>query len=135
MKLFAAFLVLSMTAGCAAEKNPPVAQTDVAQPSTSSSPTVAPTRNEKVTAIPDPVPVCDGSGRGITTISWVGDRDSIYEIRLGGPQGKLFAAGRGPGTAKTDKWVTNGMEFTLVMKGGATALDSIKVATTSEGCE
>ena len=70
-------------------------------------------RSGSITAAPNPVAACDGSGLGVTTLSWVSTGASIVEVRLGSPSGPPFARTGPSGTATTGKWVTQGMTFFL----------------------
>lgn len=63
------------------------------------------------TANPDPI-LTDGTGLGETTIFW-STTAKRTELRIGGPDGKLFGAGGPKGSAKTGMWVNNGMTFYL----------------------
>ena len=67
-----------------------------------------------LTADPNPI-VSDGSGLGETTIAW-STKASRTELHIGSPGGKLFADGGSKGTARTGKWVNNGMTFYLQNK-------------------
>lgn len=71
---------------------------------------------QTLTANPNPILVNDGSGAGITTLSWSAPGISVVDIRIGSPSGSLFAEGGPTGSATTAKWVTNGMLFYLIDK-------------------
>jgi hypothetical protein len=63
-------------------------------------------------AFPNPIPVASGAPK-VTTISWnVPGVDSV-EVRVGKPDGSLFAAGGSRGSAQTGTWVSDGMMFFL----------------------
>ena len=66
-----------------------------------------------ITASPNPVPVCDGSGFGETTLSWASPGTSALEVREGSPSGPPFARTGSSGQSATGKWVTEGMTFFL----------------------
>ncbi len=55
----------------------------------------------------------DGSGLGATELFWTIFPPRECQIRIGAPDGKLFAAAAASGSSKTDKWVRNGMKFFL----------------------
>jgi hypothetical protein len=55
----------------------------------------------------------DGSGLGATELLWTISPPRQCQIRIGAPDGKLFAVAAADGRSKTDKWVTNGMKFFL----------------------
>ncbi|MBK9169865.1 MAG: hypothetical protein IPM24_20725 [Bryobacterales bacterium] len=65
------------------------------------------------TAQPNPIVVTDGSGLGATRISWIAPTAKQVEVRIGAPDGPLFAAGGAIGSAETQKWVRNGVTFYL----------------------
>jgi hypothetical protein len=64
----------------------------------------------------NPAASCDGSGLGMTTVSW-GDQGAV-EIRLNATDGKLMSSSTGAGSKQTGKWVTDGMGFFLVDADG-----------------
>jgi hypothetical protein len=49
----------------------------------------------------------------MTTISWMAPGAEAVEVRVGGPNGTLFAAGGSRGSAQTASWVSDGMTFYL----------------------
>jgi hypothetical protein len=65
-----------------------------------------------LTAAPDPIVAEDGGTLGETTINW-STTAAHTEVHLDAPDGKLFVRGGAVGTAKTAKWVNNGMTFYL----------------------
>jgi len=91
-----------------------------------------PTKNFPLSASPNPVPVCDGSGKGTTTLSW-GDVPA-FEIRLGSPDGKIFFAGEGPGSADTTKWVKDETLFVMVDAASNKVIQELRVDATVLGC-
>ena len=67
-----------------------------------------------IAASPNPILVTDGTGAGITTVSWVSRWVSAVEVHLNSPSGSLFVrTGAGNGSAVTGKWVVNGTRFYL----------------------
>ena len=70
-----------------------------------------------LTADPNPI-LSDGSGLGETTIAW-STKASHVDLRIGGPGGKLFGGGGSTGTARSGKWVNDGMTFYLQNKDAA----------------
>jgi hypothetical protein len=66
-----------------------------------------------ITANPNPIQVCDGSGMGITTLSWTSTGTSAVEVRLDEPGGMLVASTGPSGTVTTGKWVGNATQFFL----------------------
>jgi parallel beta-helix repeat protein len=72
-------------------------------------PSVAP----YLTASPNPIPVTGSAIEGSTTISWNAQGAETIEIRIGGPDGKLFTRMGSRGSIQTGAWVTDGMTFYL----------------------
>lgn len=64
-------------------------------------------------AIPQRINPLDGSGLGVTTLSWSA-LSSYVAIHVGSADGPLFATGGNTGTATTGKWAVDGMVFYLV---------------------
>ncbi len=87
-----------------------------------------------LSADPNPIQVCDGSGVGETTLEWESDGSSVTEIRIGSPGGQLFVQSNINGSVRTGKWVTNGMEFYLVNGTSQAVLASETVFHSQQGC-
>jgi hypothetical protein len=93
-----------------------------------------------MTANPNPISVCDGSGLGVTTVSWIFQNAKKIEIHVGNPKGDLFAQAEGPGQWATTKWVADGMVFYMqdVSDGRPLAAEytitALKVGVTNAGC-
>jgi hypothetical protein len=108
---------------------------DVITPATSKT-----TATATLTATPSTIKVCDNSGKGITTLVWNSKGAAAVELRVGKPDGDLFAATLGNGNFATGKWVTNGMKFFLQDVSGGKPLTpentitTITVNVTTEGC-
>ena len=68
-----------------------------------------------LTANPNPIQVCDGSGLGITTLSYSAEGPTAVEVRVGSPKGVggVLAHAGPKGSAKTGKWVNDGLVFYL----------------------
>lgn len=64
-------------------------------------------------ASPNPIVVTDGSGLGLTTLSWTATKAKLLEIRVNSPSGPLLGSVSPSGKTDTGKWVTNGMKFYL----------------------
>lgn len=62
-------------------------------------------------AMPNPISVCDGTGYGVTRLSFDAGRAGNFEIRVGGPNGVLFAQVGPTGSVETGKWVGDGHLF------------------------
>jgi len=57
------------------------------------------------TANPNPVIVTDGSGLGVTRLTWNAPQASYVEIRIGAPDGDKLTYGGSSGSVATGKWV------------------------------
>src|SRR5262249_48188765 len=93
-----------------------------------------------ITANPNPIMVCDGTGFVATTLTWTSAVKTV-QVRVNSPTGPLLAASHsGTSSAPTGKWVTNGMIFYLQdVSGGlplvpANTLATVKVTLTTVGC-
>ena len=89
-----------------------------------------------LTATPDPVQVCDGTGLGKVTVYWnATDTDAQQvEVRVGSPTGVLFASGAQTGSADTEKWVANDTAFILINSANRQVLAEYKARLSSAGC-
>jgi hypothetical protein len=111
-------------------------QTDVITPATART-----TATGTLTANPNPIKVCDKSETGVTTLSWTSAGALGVQVRVGKPDGDLFAAPpSGQGTVPTGKWVKDGMKFYLQDVSGGKPLTpentitTLTVNVTREGC-
>jgi len=75
--------------------------------------TPPPTPSGTLAANPNPIQVCDGTGQGVTTLSWTASNVTAVQVRAGAPNGTLVASGGTSGNVTTGKWVTNGTVFYL----------------------
>lgn len=91
-----------------------------------------PTKAFPLVANPNPAPVCDYSGRGITTLSW--DYMNAFEIHLNAADGPVFAAQTGAGSKATGKWVKDDTSFYLVDKASGDTVQTLRVRPTVFGC-
>lgn len=73
---------------------------------------VHPQSQTVLAASPNPIPVAKGSD-GTTTVSWSAPSGDLVQLRIGAPDGMLFAAGGSTGSATTGPWVSDGMTFYL----------------------
>ena len=71
-------------------------------------PSISPT----LTANPNPIPITGSATVGMTTITWLAPAEAV-EVRIGSPNGALFAIGGNRGSAPTGLWVRDGMTFYL----------------------
>jgi len=95
-----------------------------------------------LTANPNPIQVCNGSGQGAATLNWTvsGGGATSVQVRAGSPNGTLVANGGTSGSVTTGSWVTNGTVFYLQNVTGGLPLTSANtlatrtVLTTIQGC-
>jgi len=90
-----------------------------------------------LSANPNPIQVCDGSGVGQTTLTWELGSSSLAEIRIGSPdrfQGRLLGQWRTSGSISLPKWVSNGMAFYLVDSINQAVLAGETVFHTTQNC-
>jgi glycosyltransferase involved in cell wall biosynthesis len=78
-----------------------------------------------IVANPNPISVCDGSGVGLTTLSWTSKGTEAVEVRIGAPNGPLFSRTGPSGGGATGKWVREGMVFYLQEVTGGAPLTSV----------
>src|SRR5204863_5715194 len=64
-------------------------------------------------ATPNPIPVCDGSGAGQTTLTWNAPVGSAVEIHQSTPDGLLITSGSASGSFTAGNTVTDGTVFLL----------------------
>jgi hypothetical protein len=94
-----------------------------------------------ITANPNPIRVCDGSGLGTTTIFYAFDPQFLMEVHVNSPTGDLFAKTAASGSSSTGKWVSDGMTFFLqnVTNGRPltteNTVSSVTVKVTTSGCQ
>ena len=93
-----------------------------------------------ISANPNPIQLCDGSGLGATMLTWTSGATTV-EVHVNSPAGALFArSGAGTWSSATGKWVANGTVFYLQdVSGGlpltsANTLATVTVALTTNGC-
>lgn len=92
-----------------------------------------------IAAAPNPIRVCDGSGKGEATLSWFSDSPAL-EVHIGAPNGPLLARSGQSGSVATGKTVTDGTVFYLqnVANGlpltAINTLATVKVNLTTSGC-
>ena len=97
-------------------------------------------KNASITADPNPIQVCDGSGLGVTKLTWTSFGPAVVEMHVNSPSGDLLARTGANGTATTAKWVTDGMIFYLqdVSRGKSltpeNTLATFTAKVTSSGC-
>lgn len=137
-------LVAAIFGGWGCTSTPTESQ-NKAPANTAASPPAAPMKTKtaaigKLTASPNPIKVCDKSGTGITTLSWTATGTTAIEVRVGKPDGDLFAKAVPDGSWKTGKWVGDGMIFYLQDVSGGKSLTAentiatLVVNVTAAGC-
>lgn len=95
----------------------------------------------RLIADPNPILVCDGSVVGLTTLSWEIDPGISVEVRIGAPDGALFARRGESGHKTTGHWVRDGTRFYLQdVSGGApltlaNTLATVYVVLGGDGCD
>jgi hypothetical protein len=116
---------------------------DSAKPAPTAIPLMAASKSRPgvaFTATPSPIRVCDGSGLGVTALSWKAPNATVTEVHVNAPDGPLLARAGAEGKTTTHKWVTEAMVFYLQdVSGGAkpTAANTIGTVTvnlTTDGC-
>ncbi len=145
---FVSIVLLTLVAaasGCGdSSETPSVEAVPSADPAASfghSSPasSSAPATQGTLTASPNPIQVCDGTGLGVTRLSWSAPAGGAVEVRVGKPDGTLFARTGSVGEKDTGKWVGEGTVFYLVRAAIAgeptSVLGSTKVHVTTQGCK
>lgn len=94
-----------------------------------------------ITANPNPIQVCDGSGAGVSVLSWTSTGATTVEVHVGKPDGDLLARSPPNSNATTGKWVQNGMVFYLqdASSGRSIApentMATVTVSVTDAGCK
>lgn len=124
--------IAAVAAGCGRS-----GKTDPSASSAASTPAVTIPQG-KITASPNPIPVCDGSDLGETSLSWSDPAQGLLEVRVGSPDGPLFAQTRSVGSKETGKWVTGNTVFYLqrVVDGGraSVTIATVRVKLTKDDC-
>jgi parallel beta-helix repeat protein len=83
-----------------------------------------------LTASPNPIPVTGAAFLGMTSISWMAPGVEAVEVRVGSPNGPLFASGSNRGSAQTALWVPDGLTFYLQdISGGKPLIAENTLAT------
>jgi hypothetical protein len=75
-------------------------------------------------ASPNPIVVTDGTGLGLTTLSWSTTKSKSLEIRVNSPDGALLGDVSASGTTNSGKWVKDGMQFYLQDASGPNKTDA-----------
>jgi parallel beta-helix repeat protein len=83
-----------------------------------------PALGPSLTASPNPILLTGAALYGMTTISWSAPDSQIVDLRIGSPDGKLFATVGNRGSIQTGAWVFDGMTFYLQDVTGGKPLTS-----------
>jgi hypothetical protein len=143
-------VIVSAIAGCSTKQNPQsVASQSNVPPPASSGPVAAlplpplpPGKHAAITADPNPIKVCDGSGLGVTHIRFkIEPPVGAVDVRIDSPAGPQFASKGESARVPTGKWVTDGMVFYLQDTTGGKSLtpentlDTVTLKVTTDGCQ
>jgi hypothetical protein len=96
--------------------------------------------NATLTANPNPIQVCDGTGLGVTTLTWSAVGPTDLQVRIGSPNGQLFSTSAAA-SYPTAKWASDGMTAYLqdVSNGKSltpeNTLATVTFKVTSDGCQ
>lgn len=133
-------------AGCSSpdsnQTNPRITNTSTAQtaPVVPEKPLTTSKGKATLTANPNPIRVCDGSGLGVTTLTWSAVGTTDLQVRIGSPNGTLFSTSPAA-SYPTDKWAAEGMTAYLqdVSNGKPltpeNTLATVTFRVTSDGCQ
>ena len=128
---------------CGGERSGAGGTTPAAEPSAAPSGLGAVGTEAKgsITAEPNPIRVCDGSGLGAASLTWTSTGAKELQVRVGGPNGALFSeSGPYSGPQATQKWVGDGTTFYLqdvtddLPLTSANTLSTVTVKVTAVGC-
>lgn len=84
-------------------------------------------------ADPKVIQVCDGE-LGETTLHWKVMARTTVEVHVEQPDGPLFAQGGAEGSARTGRWVRDGMWFFLTDPERDEVIAACRVRVTNAGC-
>jgi len=94
-----------------------------------------PTPDFPLVATPAPVPVCDRTPTGITTVDWLAE--DMIKIRVAtptNPAGRVMSMGTKEGSITTGKWLKDGTVFSVVDQASDEVTQELPVNTTILGC-
>ena len=112
------------------------------QPTVTPEPAPLKPKVATLSADPNPIRVCDGSGLGITTLKFAAEGPTAVELGVGSPKGVggVLAHSAPHGSAQTGKWVNDGLVFYLQDASAGKAptpentLATVTVRITNAGC-
>ncbi len=113
---------------------PPPTPTPTATPTPTPTATPTPTPTGELTALPDPIQVCDRSGTGAANLTWTTTNVTNTQIRIGSANGFLYRTGGATGSLSTGKWVTEGMTFFLLNADNGVTLATATAHLTTANC-
>lgn len=138
------WLILAVIAGmlaCSQQKDQPSTQQQNTNSAASATTANKSTATGSVKAAANPIKVCDGTGTGVATLTWSASGANRVELRIGSPDGALFAhSGPDGGTKETGRWVLDGTVVYLqdvsngrpLTSANTIATETIKITTV--GC-
>src|ERR1043166_1230691 len=107
-------------AGCSTQKAVPLpgprqsAANVSASDGNSTTPVFVGARDGSIKANPNPIQVCDGSGLGVTALTYTFlPPVEVVDVRVGSPAGVQMVRSRNGDVVKTGKWVNDGTIFYL----------------------
>jgi hypothetical protein len=142
--LFLSLAALFIASGCSKPAETPVqpAAAPVRSPQSSAPPPATSTKGASILASPNPIQVCDGSGLGITTLTYKFVAPvKLVDVRVGSPSGPQLAHSSIEMSSTTGKWVNDGTIFYLqdVSDGKSltpeNTLATVTVGVTTDGCK
>jgi hypothetical protein len=83
----------------------------------------------------DPAVIRSCEENEITTLYWNIPGEMTVEVRVGTPDGALFAVAQGEGSKETDRWVKNGMKFFLVDAATREVIAEANALIDRSGCD
>jgi hypothetical protein len=66
-----------------------------------------------ISVSPDPLPLCDATGVAVARLRWSTVGVQAVEVRIGAPDGSIWASGKPADTRETGPWVSTGTTFFL----------------------
>lgn len=133
--------------GCSTQKavpppDPGQSSANVSAPyGKSTTPVSVGARDGSIKANPNPIQVCDGSGLGVTALTYTFlPPVEVVDVRVGSPAGVQMVRSKNGDVVKTGKWVNNGTIFYLqdVSNGMSLTPDNtlaaVEINVTTTGC-
>lgn len=142
--LFLSLTAVLIVSGCSKQPDTPTQPTasPARSPRSSVSPQSMSSKGASIQAAPNPIQVCDGSGLGITTLTYKFlPPVKVVDVRVGSPSGGQLAHSSIEMSSTTGKWVNDGTIFYLqdVSDGKSltpeNTLATVTVNLTGDGCK